>query len=146
MTTPDTDINKLETDYDNLRRLLLSAPHQIDTVAEMLELIKLSTRIRPPYHKRTVALVKILRFLNEESSRTQVGPMQRYVLKGYWSLLCLKNALIIPLCISVLQRSIRVLKDTETNTTTEHQDHEEAFRAHLARVEACSKTLGVRFF
>lgn len=81
------DINKLERDYDDLRRLLLSAGQPVDTVMEMLELIKMSTRIRPPYHTRTVVLVKILRFLDEESLRTRASSIQRHALKGYGPLL-----------------------------------------------------------
>jgi endonuclease III-like uncharacterized protein len=63
------NLRAFEDEYARLRRLLLSnLPKSIDLVDETLQLLRLSAKIFRRFQQRSVALIKLLRFLDQESS------------------------------------------------------------------------------
>ncbi len=92
-------LDELEKRFQELLKLLLATGTiTIDTVEDMLHLIKLSARIRRPFHGRTVALIRILRLLDEETVRANTNALGRRKLKEYVPIFFLERILIYVLC------------------------------------------------
>ncbi len=76
---------EIEEKYNSLLELLLNLlPLSVQTADTLLNLIKLSTNIRRPFHARSVAFVKILCKLDQElDANNDAG---RHELKQYVSI------------------------------------------------------------
>ena len=61
---------------------MVLSPDDIETLENMLELMRLSTRIRSPFRERAACLVRILCSLDEQSARNNASPGARLELKS----------------------------------------------------------------
>jgi hypothetical protein len=63
------DLNAIEVEYAHLRKLLLSdLPSSDPLVDETLRLLRLSAQISRRFQQRSVALIRLLYYLDRESS------------------------------------------------------------------------------
>ena len=71
--TNDSNLDALKGEYEALKESLLKVVKtEIDNLRDILHLIRLSAYIQRPFQARTVALIKALRYLDEESDNTNV--------------------------------------------------------------------------
>ena len=88
-------LDELEKRFQELLKLfLVTGTITIDTVEDMLHLIRLSVKIRRPFHERTVALIRILRLLDEETVKANINALGRRKLKEYVPISSLGRILI----------------------------------------------------
>jgi hypothetical protein len=88
-------LDELEKRFQELLKLfLVTGTITIDMVEDMLHLIRLSVKIRRPFHERTVALIRILRLLDEETVKANINALGRRKLKEYVPISSLGRILI----------------------------------------------------
>jgi len=82
-TANPATIQDINLEWEKLREILMViSPDVVETLQNMLELIRLSTRIRSPFRERTACIVRILRSLDEQSARNGAPPDARQELKS----------------------------------------------------------------
>ena len=71
--TNDSNLEVLKGEYEALRESLLKVVKaEIDNLRDILHLIRLSAYIQRPFQARTVALIKAICYLDEESDNTNI--------------------------------------------------------------------------
>ncbi|KAJ3512166.1 hypothetical protein NLJ89_g3676 [Agrocybe chaxingu] len=127
---------EVEEEWNKLKELLvlLKGPvHDIETLPEMLELIKLAAKIRRPFHGRTVELIRMLHRLDTYSSdgANSVG-MHRKALKD-----------LMHDAIKAVEETSKEVTDVKAITTTssEYQKHDLALHKILEGVQEAFKAV-----
>ncbi|KAJ3510735.1 hypothetical protein NLJ89_g4505 [Agrocybe chaxingu] len=125
---------EVEQEWSKLEALLLkTSVHDIDTLAEMLELIRLAAKIRRPFHGRTVELIRMIHRLDTYSSNraNNVG-MHRKALKD-----------LMQDSIEAIEKTAKEVTDVQAIATTSpaYQTHAAAFQKILDGVQETFKAV-----
>ncbi|CAA7267414.1 unnamed protein product [Cyclocybe aegerita] len=125
---------EVEQEWSKLEALLLKTSiHDIDTLAEMLELIRLAAKIRRPFHGRTVELIRMIHRLDTYSSNraNNVGTHRK----------ALKD--LMQDSIEAIEKTSKEVADVQAITTTSpvYQTHASALQGILDGVKETFKAV-----
>ena len=151
------DVNKrnnpkiIEDHYTSLWKLLLPTDDLL--LDKKHKLLQLSTRIFRRFQQRSVELIRLLHFLDQESSTKNVSrdEIRKYVISDFF----LELSDLMPR-IRVFQETIELLEATEESfrgrslrasvTDEEYSERAKEFGKMFSKIRQCGKAINVSFY